>query len=73
MLGYLGGVNWAILVAKVCKDNPDAAPNQLIHKFFTFYRDFDWVNNPIALDGILNDPEIVQFKLPDKTLEHLWQ
>jgi poly(A) polymerase len=73
MLGYLGGVNWAILVAKVCMDNSDAAPNQLIHKFFTFYRDFDWVNNPIALDGILNDPEIVQFKLPDKTLEHLWQ
>lgn len=30
LLGYLGGVNWAIMVARICMDNPEAAPNQLI-------------------------------------------
>ena len=27
VMGYLGGVAWAILVAKICKDNPKMAPN----------------------------------------------
>ena len=27
VMGYLGGIGWAILTAKVCSDNPHMAPN----------------------------------------------
>jgi poly(A) polymerase Pap1 len=32
--GYLGGVNWAILLAYVCKLYPRGAPSLLVSRFF---------------------------------------
>eukprot|EP01022_Parablepharisma_sp_SALTPOND_P020138 TRINITY_DN3581_c0_g1_i1.p1 TRINITY_DN3581_c0_g1~~TRINITY_DN3581_c0_g1_i1.p1 ORF type:complete len:545 (+),score=63.38 TRINITY_DN3581_c0_g1_i1:897-2531(+) len=38
-MGYLGGISWAILVAKTCQLYPYLPPNKLLEKlFFTFYR-----------------------------------
>jgi len=34
VLGFLGGVSWAILVARVCQLFPNALPSVLIEKFF---------------------------------------
>ena len=34
VLGYLGGVSWAMLVARVCQLYPNAAPATLVHRFF---------------------------------------
>ncbi|KAJ0398236.1 hypothetical protein ATCC90586_000949 [Pythium insidiosum] len=37
VLGFLGGVNWAILVARVCQLYPNALPATLLGKFFRVY------------------------------------
>ena len=36
-LGFLGGVSWAMLVARVCQLYPNAAPATLIQKFFLVF------------------------------------
>lgn len=36
-LGYLGGVSWAMLVARTCQLYPNAAPSTLVQKFFLVF------------------------------------
>ena len=36
-LGFLGGVSWAILMARVCQLYPNAAPATLVQKFFRVF------------------------------------
>ncbi|XP_067680172.1 poly(A) polymerase type 3-like [Haliotis asinina] len=48
VLGYLGGVSWAMLVARVCQLYPKAAPATLVHKFFLVFSKWDWPN-PVLL------------------------
>ena len=38
VLGFLGGVSWAMLVARVCQLYPNAAPSTLLLKFFNVWR-----------------------------------
>lgn len=51
VLGFLGGVNWAILVARICQLYPNALPSMLLLKFFRVYHLWAWPN-PILLDVI---------------------
>uniref|UniRef100_A0A3P8TF44 polynucleotide adenylyltransferase n=1 Tax=Amphiprion percula TaxID=161767 RepID=A0A3P8TF44_AMPPE len=37
LLGFLGGVSWAILVARICQMYPNATPATLVIKFFKVY------------------------------------
>ncbi|VDO11732.1 unnamed protein product [Brugia timori] len=37
VLGYLGGVSWAILVARTCQLYPNTGPARLVQKFFLLY------------------------------------
>lgn len=52
VMGYLGGVSWAILVAKICQMFPKLKPNKLIKRFFEVYSSWDWSNEPVLLNEI---------------------
>ena len=58
VLGYCGGVAYAILVAYICKQNPDLEVCQLIDTFFRFYRMRQWgPDQPIHLTPIINSDQ----------------
>lgn len=48
VLGFLGGVSWAMLTARVCQLYPNAAPSTLLQKFFLVYIKWQWPN-PVLL------------------------
>eukprot|EP00924_Labyrinthula_sp_SR-Ha-C_P002431 snap_masked-scaffold_16-processed-gene-4.30-mRNA-1 protein AED:0.09 eAED:0.09 QI:0/-1/0/1/-1/1/1/0/659 len=41
-LGYLGGVNWGILVAFCCQLYPTSSPSKLLATFFNLYHMWKW-------------------------------
>ncbi|RWS31605.1 poly(A) polymerase-like protein [Leptotrombidium deliense] len=41
-LGYLGGVSWAMLVARTCQLYPNAAASTVVHKFFLVFSQWLW-------------------------------
>ena len=47
-LGYLGGVSWAMLVARTCQLYPNATPSILVLKFFRIFSEWKWPQ-PILL------------------------
>jgi len=42
VLGFLGGVSWAMLTARVCQLYPNALPSTLLQKFFLIYLKWQW-------------------------------
>ncbi|XP_062857805.1 poly(A) polymerase alpha [Trichomycterus rosablanca] len=59
ILGFLGGVSWAMLVARTCQLYPNAAASTLVHKFFLVFSKWEWPN-PV----LLKQPEDCNLKLP---------
>ena len=55
VLGFLGGINWAILVARVAIDNPLADPPRLLLIFFQTYSQWQWPK-PVTLGPICTEP-----------------
>uniref|UniRef100_A0A671PFB1 Poly(A) polymerase n=1 Tax=Sinocyclocheilus anshuiensis TaxID=1608454 RepID=A0A671PFB1_9TELE len=59
MLGFLGGVSWAMLVARTCQLYPNAVAATLVHKFFLVFSKWEWPN-PV----LLKQPEDSNLNLP---------
>ncbi|VVC95682.1 unnamed protein product [Leptidea sinapis] len=58
-LGYLGGVSWAMLVARTCQLYPNALPATLVHKFFLVFSQWKWPQ-PV----LLKQPDSVNLGFP---------
>jgi len=63
VLGFLGGVNWAILVAWVCIQHPHAYPPKLIKFFFRAFSTWKWPT-PVTLGPPLTQPPLGVTRLP---------
>ena len=48
ILGYLGGFSWAMLVAKICVDNPDRDASGILGRFFEVFSTWEWPK-PVTL------------------------
>lgn len=48
VLGYLGGVSWAMLVARTCQLYPNAVAATIVHKFFLVFSQWQWPH-PVLL------------------------
>eukprot|EP01071_Lankesteria_metandrocarpae_P003403 Lankesteria_metandrocarpae@DN2934_c0_g1_i1.p1 len=51
VLGYLGGVSWALLVARVCQLYPNYSCSLLLNRFFRIYMRWNW-QHPVLLCNI---------------------
>ncbi|KAM5577851.1 hypothetical protein ABKV19_008270 [Rosa sericea] len=56
VVGFLGGINWALLVARICQLYPNALPNLLVSRFFRIYSEWRWPNPILLCDIKLEGP-----------------
>jgi len=55
--GYLGGVNYAILVAKICQFYPQKSASFLLWKFFEIFSEWEWgPDKPVYIAEIEKTP-----------------
>lgn len=63
-MGYLGGVSWAMLVARTCQLYPNAAASTILQKFFLVFRQWPWPK-PVLLRHNSEDNAALGFPVWD--------
>jgi len=51
IMGYLGGIAWALMTARVCQLYPKACAGTIVIKFFTVYKGWKWPK-PVTLKNL---------------------
>ena len=57
VIGYFGGIAWAICVARVCQLYPNYAPSQLLKAFFETIKSWPWPE-PVQLNRVEMKDEV---------------
>ncbi|KAJ3696749.1 hypothetical protein LUZ61_000454 [Rhynchospora tenuis] len=55
--GFLGGISWALLVARICQLYPNALPSMLVSRFFETIASWSWPN-PVKLCELVDFPSL---------------
>jgi poly(A) polymerase len=71
IMGFYGGITWAILTARVCQMFPNMAPSQIINRFFKVWSKWDFTNHAVQLNEIERTDlmEYSKFKVWSKSTE----
>lgn len=56
VIGYLSGIAWTILVAKICQLYPNYPVSKLLERFFFIYSKWKWQEMPVMIEEIKDDP-----------------
>ncbi|ODN73700.1 hypothetical protein, variant [Cryptococcus amylolentus CBS 6039] len=68
VLGFPGGVAWALLTVRICQLYPTAAPATIVGKFFPIYYQWNWPQ-PVLLKKIDNGPPNMQHSVWNPKLD----
>ena len=58
VLGFLGGVSWAMLVARTCQLFPNASASTLIQKLFILFKQWPWPKPVLLRNNIDDDAQL---------------
>ncbi|KAI0221376.1 polynucleotide adenylyltransferase [Massospora cicadina] len=58
VMGYFGGVAWALMVARICQLYPYATPSTIVLQFFILYSQWQWPH-PVILKSIDTSASLV--------------
>ena len=57
MLGYLGGISWAIMTAKIAQMYPNYCAAQLLERFFFIFSHWNFGEMPITIEKVRREVE----------------
>ena len=66
VLGYLGGIAWALLLTKICMLYPNYNVNRLLERFFFYYHQWPWLELPVLVEETDSNSDTEENYINDK-------